>query len=272
MSKVHSYPWYPADWRGSEARMTMTLEERCIYRELLDHHYEQGSLPNDPRALRIIAGCDKEEFERAWPRVSKQFYEQDDRLYQARVLEKLIELGELSDKRKAIAQKAAKARHKHAQSTASSNAPSSALSTAKEMLGECSPPTPTITPTITPLKSRFSVVPKNESNTSEEDLVLAIAIGLRKRHPNPQKMTEDQIVQQLISILKPTETLLELATTVDGNHTALCRLDASMGGWKGKEAQYIPTLRKWLSTSARDPTEAAPAIRYEDLKAQEWMA
>lgn len=113
--------------------------------------------------------------------------------------------------------------------------------------------------------------PKTQSTSNEDDLVSEIATNLRKRHPNPVKMLDEEIIRQLISIQKPTETLLELARAVDGNHLALCRLDASMGGWRGKEPQFIPTLRKWLSTSARDPTEKSPVPTQQDLKAQEWV-
>ncbi len=53
---IHSYPWYPKDWRGSETRMRLTLAGRSIYRDLLDHCWEEGSLPTDHRILAGIAG------------------------------------------------------------------------------------------------------------------------------------------------------------------------------------------------------------------------
>lgn len=115
---------------------------------------------------------------------------------------------------------------------------------------------------------------KTKPQTSEADSdeeILEIASRIKKRHPQPQKMTEEEIIRQFISIQKPTETLLELARLVDGNHVALCRLDESLGGWKGKNPQFIPTLRKWLATSARDPTEQPVLPTFQDLKAQEWI-
>ena len=46
-----SYPWYFSDWRSSEARASMNSRERYLYRELLDHCWEKGSLPFENQNL-----------------------------------------------------------------------------------------------------------------------------------------------------------------------------------------------------------------------------
>lgn len=84
---IHSYPWYIKDWLLSEARLTMTLEERGLYRDLLDHFFDQGSLPVNESALLRMAACDAKEFRRAWPAVRPKFEERDGRLYNQKASE-----------------------------------------------------------------------------------------------------------------------------------------------------------------------------------------
>jgi len=84
---LHSYPWYIKDWLLSEARLTMTLEERGLYRDLLDHFFDQGSLPTNEAALLRMAACDAKEFRRAWPAVRTKFEERDGRLYNQKAAE-----------------------------------------------------------------------------------------------------------------------------------------------------------------------------------------
>jgi len=75
---IFSYPRYVQNWRDSRSRASMTLEERGLFWELIDHVVTTGSIPDDPVLLRRFSGCDREEFERAWPRVKKEFQFFDD--------------------------------------------------------------------------------------------------------------------------------------------------------------------------------------------------
>lgn len=70
---IHSYPWYPADWRGSKAVMLMNAAERGIYRELLDYCWQDGSIPNDEVMLMKMARCTPAEWRKAWPVVAREF-------------------------------------------------------------------------------------------------------------------------------------------------------------------------------------------------------
>ena len=90
--RIFSYPWYFADWRSSEAVLCMTLEQRGLYRELLDHCWEQGSLPNNTKTLRKISHSGELEWRRAWPKVSVQFREECGRLYHLKVDERRPQL------------------------------------------------------------------------------------------------------------------------------------------------------------------------------------
>jgi len=89
---IHSYPWYFADWRSSEAVLCMTLEQRGLYRELLDHCWEAGSLPADEGALRKISQATDKEWARSWPKVASQFLKRDGRLWHSKVDERRPEL------------------------------------------------------------------------------------------------------------------------------------------------------------------------------------
>jgi uncharacterized protein YdaU (DUF1376 family) len=86
--KLRSYPWYLDDWRGSETVAEMNLEEKGMFRELLDRCWELGSLPVDESLLRRFCGGSAWEWKRSWPRVSQQFYEADGRLHNSKVDEK----------------------------------------------------------------------------------------------------------------------------------------------------------------------------------------
>lgn len=66
---LNSYPWYFSDWIGSRSRAAMTLEERGLYRDILDLCYQSGSVPADERQLRRLVGADEDEWRRAWPAV-----------------------------------------------------------------------------------------------------------------------------------------------------------------------------------------------------------
>ena len=108
---IHSYPWYVADWRLSETRMRLTLEQRALYRELLDHLFHVGSLPNNEKTLQKIAGATDEEFARAWPAVKSCFYEiEGGRLMNAKAAEVLEKLKAYQEQRRGAAKLGANAR------------------------------------------------------------------------------------------------------------------------------------------------------------------
>lgn len=108
--KLASYPWYFDDWRGSEARAAMNGEERSLYRELLDHCWERGSLPNCPKTLQNLSATSRAEFKRSWPKVAEYFVlMSDDRYHHRKVDEKRPGLIGKKLERKRIAIKAGKA-------------------------------------------------------------------------------------------------------------------------------------------------------------------
>ena len=128
LSPIQSYPWYISDWRESGAVLSMTAEQRDVYRNLLDVCWRDGSLPMDERALRKMSFAEPDEWERAWPIVRLQFEEHEGRLYNPKVDAKRPEVlngkqararGAEAANAKRSAQRTLSARSAHAQRTLS---------------------------------------------------------------------------------------------------------------------------------------------------------
>lgn len=85
---IHSYPWYPADWRGSQEVISLTAEQRDVYRNLLDACWVDGSLPNNCTVLHRLSMADASEWARSWPKVRKLFRLKNRRLHHPKVDEK----------------------------------------------------------------------------------------------------------------------------------------------------------------------------------------
>ena len=85
---LHSYPWYVADWRGSETRLTLNSSAKYIFRELLDQMWIEGSIPDDMAAMARIAAVELKEFKAAWPSLEGKFLIEGGRVTHWRVLEK----------------------------------------------------------------------------------------------------------------------------------------------------------------------------------------
>lgn len=72
-----SLPWvrfYAAKWLSSDTRLLMNTSQRAIYLDLLWYCYERGGgIPADIKHLAVLAAVSPEEFNAAWPVVSKNF-------------------------------------------------------------------------------------------------------------------------------------------------------------------------------------------------------
>lgn len=60
-------------WRSSETRAVLSPVQRYIFRELLDHYYLEGSIPDDPLLLSVITAVSQEDFDLEWPAVRGWF-------------------------------------------------------------------------------------------------------------------------------------------------------------------------------------------------------
>lgn len=64
-------PWFPRDFMA--ATRHFHLYERAVYRELLDHQWELGVLPDDEERLCRIVGLSRKEFAPLWAVVKDKF-------------------------------------------------------------------------------------------------------------------------------------------------------------------------------------------------------
>ena len=181
-----SYPWYFQDWFGSTARAEMTLEERGLYREVLDLCYQDGSVTSDPSFLRRHVHADEEEFERAWPAVKERLESREDgRLTHRKVREKLAELIRLKEMRCQKGQKAIRARwDKTKRANNSTNTPRIPQEVRHEYLASASASTTTTTSSSpNPPDGRFEEICKESA----------------ARHPAARSADQNLIAQWLIS-------------------------------------------------------------------------
>ncbi len=97
---VHAYQWFISDWMQSEKVASMSLQERGLYRELLDLCYAQGSLSADESTLIKLTRSERGEFRRAWPKVKQCFYlDNSGRYRNQRVERELVEIREHRDRK-----------------------------------------------------------------------------------------------------------------------------------------------------------------------------
>lgn len=71
------YKWFVRDWLTSPTRFKLSMLERGLYREILDVHYAEGSIPADEKVLARMVAATPEEFAEAWPAVSVFFEPHD---------------------------------------------------------------------------------------------------------------------------------------------------------------------------------------------------
>ena len=168
---IHSYPWYPADWRASEEVLSMTMEAQGIYRNLLDMCWTDGSLPADERTLRRLALAEPDEWERSWCYVRHMFTEgEDGRLHHAKVDERRPELMAWHDQRREAAKRSARTRRermleRHANGT------SGAVQTAREepLQRDVSGTSETVSTVPEPSTSTSASPPSSSSSSSDID-------------------------------------------------------------------------------------------------------
>lgn len=72
--KRPAYQWYPADADTDEVFRLMTYEQEGVYRRLLDHQWNEGSIPADPQVLAsLLPKMPRDRFVEIWPLISAKF-------------------------------------------------------------------------------------------------------------------------------------------------------------------------------------------------------
>ena len=73
VAEIHFYEWRIGAWAISETRDRLDSSGRGIYRELLDHCYGQGKIPDDPEWICRRCACTQEQYEKAWKVIARHF-------------------------------------------------------------------------------------------------------------------------------------------------------------------------------------------------------
>jgi uncharacterized protein DUF1376 len=66
--------WYRWHWEAFiKATRGWNFIQRAIYRELLDVQWQEGAVPIEPERCRRMIGCDRQQWEEAWPAIEEKF-------------------------------------------------------------------------------------------------------------------------------------------------------------------------------------------------------
>lgn len=252
---VHSYPWYISDWKDSERRISLTLAERGLYRELLDHCYREGSIPEDEERLIAIAGCKSADFKKAWPKVKLCFSSGKDvgRLEHHKATEILSKLENWNESRR----KGGEARHR-----SSSAKPEDKLSksSAKALLASSSPSSVSTTSSTSNGASAFEAFAVHNFviRGMKKKMFDDIAARMYQRHQRKDKR-----------ILFEQALAMKLSDAMDGAEALAVKIDAAHARWcevwpKVRSAPSMwPALSDWVQTDGFEdelpPTEMPSA-------------
>lgn len=99
MSQPPAYQWYPRD--AIVATRALSLEQRGLYRELLDWSWDQDGLPTDHETLAALVGITPRRFTKLWPAIECKFEEVGGKLRNPRQESQRDELAALREKRAA---------------------------------------------------------------------------------------------------------------------------------------------------------------------------
>lgn len=81
---THYYKWSTFGWLVSEARASLDLATRGLYRECLDLCYAEGSIPSDYALLAQMCNSSAAEIEALWPCIQQYFRKSRDGRFVAR--------------------------------------------------------------------------------------------------------------------------------------------------------------------------------------------
>lgn len=107
---ITSYPWYVPDWQSSETRIKLSLAQRGLFRELLDHCHSEGSIPDDMVLLARMCAASLKEVKRLFPALRDQFVKEGNRLVNPKAAEVRAKLFEYHEGRKKAGTTGAKKR------------------------------------------------------------------------------------------------------------------------------------------------------------------
>lgn len=226
---VHSYPVYIADWRDSETRMRLNLEQRGLLWELIFFAAKEGSLPTDEKTLVKIVGCTEKEFQRAWPSIKTCFYEDGGRLHHKRVDKTLLDMTEYRGSRSKAGKSGAEKRWQSHGKAIAELSQSQCDSDGKPIASLLFSSTTTTT-TTTECERTFD--------------------RLYERHPKKQNkvLAEQALAMALLPIAHDERD--QLLEKIEAAHEAWCKSE----DWTKKSGQFAPVLNRWLTDRGWEDT------------------
>ena len=232
---IQSYPWYIADWRNSETRLSLTLAQRGLYREFLDYCYLEGSMPANREQLESIAGATGKQTRYNLEAVLNLFVLKDGRYHHAKVDEVLPRLIAYHEQKKHAGAKSGNARRERML-----NARSTGVGTKAE-------PIPTTTPSTETIKTPPSLSVHSEVHSEvHSDSELAQIIGEcaeRMYSLHPKKKNLVLVPGALQASVNGAKELQPFLIEVETCHAAWCKTE----DWIKGGGRFAPPLDQWIA-------------------------
>ena len=255
---ISSYPWYIQDWLLSRARAVLNLEERGLFREVLDVLYSNGGLlENDEEIIRRMCGAERSEWKRSWPAVHKLLDNSNESLSHPKVRATIVKI----DNHRLLKQKAGKAAAEARWSHNTRIADASSCYDSDEAKNARSVTLRSVLPT-TPLP------PTGEDKPDPiEEALRSTAVAMAGRHPavrscGPKEC--ESLLRKIIAKDKGRVAKIEHLERINENHRGMC----DSHDWTKSDGEFAKALSNWLAptmgrydTSATLFTPSEPVLR-----------
>ncbi len=252
---MNSYPWYLADWFSSEKVASFSLESRAIYRELIDHCWNNGSLPNDEKILQNLARCTAAEWRRNRAAVLPCFELKDDnRLHLHKVDEKRPGIVQAKENR---IKGAEVTNSKRKRPTVTDTMTATVTETVTDTVIPCARArTPSPSPSPHPTDVIPPLPPKGAPVAWRDDPAFAAIVSeMFLRHRQGRKTTLDETGRALMLKIEGAVHPIRAAQGLNQRHRAWCESD----DWTREAGRYVPWLGKWIQSPKSDAEPPAPA-------------
>ncbi len=236
IAEIHFYEWRVGAWVTSETRDRLDATGRGIYRELLDHCYTQGKIPDDPEWMCRRCACSQEQLDKAWKVLVRHFPQISGTEYRSNVMADIFRSEYFSYVDQQKNNRAGKRRSRDDKSHGNMAMHNGGQTTSETRVEHGSTNgngngngngTTTTTATQAPQCAR--VTPSSDFSDAAERLYAA----------HPKKRDLALVPESLERALAGGATLAE----IEECHAAW----ATSEDWTKNNGRYCPSLAKWLS-------------------------
>ena len=260
---MNSYPWYLADWFSSEKVASFSLESRAIYRELIDHCWNNGSLPNDEKILQNLARCSSAEWKRNRSAIMPCFnLQEDNRLHLQKVDEKRPAMVEARENRQKGADKTNSRKPRQTITATVTDPITDPITDPVIPRAGARPPSPSpspsplhptdVIPPIPPKGGRVRVPPPPADWQAGTEFANTTA-RIFELHRRGRKTTLDETARAIQAKINGAANPLAVLADLERKHAAWCASD----DWTREAGRYVPWLGKWIQ-SAKSDAEPPP--------------